>query len=98
MIVEHRPTLVLGWIRELYRKGKQLWGKLALKPHANQLIEESTVKGLSVGLRRTPDGGYALHEVSLTTSPRVANAQLLQTRPHRCISRATATRRRWRRP
>jgi hypothetical protein len=76
VIVEHRPTLVLGWIRELYRKGKQLWGKLALKPHANQLIEESTVKGLSVGLRRTPDGGYALHEVSLTTSPRVANAQL----------------------
>jgi len=76
VIVEHRPTLVLGWIRELYRKGKQLWGKLALKPHANQLIEESAVKGLSVGLRRTPDGGYALHEVSLTTSPRVANAQL----------------------
>jgi len=76
VIVEHRPTLVLGWIRELYRKGKQLWGRLALKPHANQLIEESTVKGLSVGLRRTPDGGFALHEVSLTTSPRVANAQL----------------------
>jgi len=76
VIVEHRPTLVLGWIRELYRKGKQLWGKLALKPHANQLIEESTVKGLSVGLRRMPDGGYVLHEVSLTTSPRVANAQL----------------------
>jgi len=81
VIVEHRPTLVLGWIRELYRKGKQLWGKLALKPHANQLIEESAVKGLSVGLRRTPDGGFALHEVSLTTSPRVPNAQLFGLEP-----------------
>jgi hypothetical protein len=81
VIVEHRPTLVLGWIRELWRKGKQLWGKLALKPHANQLIEESAVKGLSVGLRRTPDGGYALHEVSLTTSPRVPNAQLFGLEP-----------------
>jgi len=81
VIVEHRPTLVLGWIRELYRKGKQLWGRIALKPHANQLIEESAVKGLSVGLRRTPDGGYALHEVSLTTSPRVQNAQLFGLEP-----------------
>jgi len=81
VIVEHRPTLVLGWIRELWRKGKQLWGKLALKPHANQLIEESAVKGLSVGLRRTPDGGFALHEVSLTTSPRVPNAQLFGLEP-----------------
>jgi hypothetical protein len=81
VIVEHRPTLVLGWIRELWRKGKQLWGKLALKPHANQLIEESAVKGLSVGLRRTPDGGYALQEVSLTATPRVTNAQLFGTEP-----------------
>jgi hypothetical protein len=81
VIVEHRPALVLGWIRELWRKGKQLWGKLALKPHANQLIEESAVKGLSVGLRRTPDGGYALHEVSLTTHPRVQNAQLFGLEP-----------------
>jgi len=81
VIVEHRPTLVLGWIRELWRKGKQLWGKLALKPHANQLIEESAVKGLSVGLRRTPDGGYALQEVSLTTHPRVQNAQLFGLEP-----------------
>jgi len=81
VIVEHRPTLVLGWIRELWRKGKQLWGRLALKPHANQLIEESAVKGLSVGLRRTPDGKYALHEVSLTTSPRVQNAQLFGLEP-----------------
>jgi len=81
VIVEHRPTLVLGWIRELWRKGKQLWGKLALKPHANQLIEESAVKGLSVGLRRTPDGKYALQEVSLTTSPRVQNARLFGSEP-----------------
>jgi hypothetical protein len=81
VIVEHRPTLVLGWISELWRKGKQLWGKLALKPHAHQLIEESAVKGLSVGLRRTPDGGYALQEVSLTTSPRVPNAQLFGAEP-----------------
>jgi len=81
VIVEHRPTLVLGWIRELWRKGKQLWGKLAFKPHANQLIEESAVKGLSVGLRRTPDGKYALQEVSLTTSPRVQNAQLFGAEP-----------------
>ncbi len=81
VIVEHKPTLVLGWIRELWRKGKQLWGKLALKPHANQLIEESAVKGLSVGVRRNPDGTLSLHEVSLTTSPRVPSAQLFSDAP-----------------
>jgi hypothetical protein len=78
VIVEHRPTLVLGWISELWRKGQQLWGKLRLKPHANQLIEESGVRGLSVGLART-ENGYQLREVSLTTIPRVANAQLFET-------------------
>ncbi len=80
VIVEHRPTLVLGWISELWRKGKQLWGRLRLKPHANQLIEESGVRGLSVGLART-ESGYQLREVSLTATPRVANAQLFGTEP-----------------
>jgi hypothetical protein len=80
VIVEHRPTLVLGWISELWRKGKQLWGKLRLKPHANQLIEESGVRGLSVGLART-ESGFQLREVSLTATPRVANAQLFGTEP-----------------
>ena len=81
VIVEHKPTLVLGWIRELWRRGKQLWGKLALKPHANQLIEESATKGLSVGVRRNSDGSLSLHEVSLTTSPRVPSAQLFSDTP-----------------
>jgi len=80
VIVEHRPTLVLGWISELWRKGKQLWGKLRLKPHANQLIEESGVRGLSVGLART-ENGYQLREVSLTATPRVTNAQIFGTEP-----------------
>jgi hypothetical protein len=80
VIVEHRPTLVLGWISELWRKGKQLWGRLRLKPHANQLIEESSVRGLSVGLART-ESGYQLREVSLTATPRVPNAQLFGTEP-----------------
>jgi hypothetical protein len=80
VIVEHRPTLVLGWISELWRKGKQLWGRLRLKPHANQLIEESSVRGLSVGLART-ESGFQLREVSLTATPRVANAQLFGTEP-----------------
>jgi hypothetical protein len=80
VIVEHRPTLVLGWISELWRKGRQLWGRLRLKPHANQLIEESGVRGLSVGLART-ESGYQLREVSLTATPRVTNAQLFGTEP-----------------
>jgi len=80
VIVEHRPTLVLGWISELWRKGRQLWGKLRLKPHANQLVEESGVRGLSVGLART-ENGFQLREVSLTATPRVANAQLFGNEP-----------------
>ncbi len=76
VIVEHRPTLILGWVKELYRKGKQLWGRLMLKPHANQLIEESGVKGLSVGLIKQPNGRVRLREVSLTLTPRVETAQL----------------------
>lgn len=75
VIVEHKPTLLLGLVQELWRRGKELWARLRLKREANQLIEETGVKSLSVGILRTPEG-YRLREVSLTSTPRIPTAQL----------------------
>lgn len=72
--VEHAESPIkLGKVAQLYRKGKQLWGKLRLLPEANALIEKLGVKGLSVRVPRTLD---RLIEVSVTGSPRVKGAQV----------------------
>lgn len=73
IFVEHKPTLLLGWLKEVWRKGKELWGRLHFKPHAHRLIEEADLRGLSVGIIRAP---MRLAEVSITTAPRVPGAQL----------------------
>ncbi len=72
--VEHAESPIkLGKVAQLYRKGKQLWGKLLLLPEANALIEKLGVKGLSVRVPRTLE---RLIEVSVTGSPRVKGAQV----------------------
>lgn len=70
---EHKPSLLLGWVEALWRKGKELWGKLRLYPDAKSLVSRLGVRGISVGLQRDP---LALAEVSITATPRIRDAQL----------------------
>ena len=73
LIVEHKPSLVLGIVRNLMRRGKELWGEVVLERDANSVIERNGLRGLSVGLARNLK---RILEVSLTARPRVASAQL----------------------
>lgn len=74
LLVEHKPTLQLGWVDALYRKGRELWGKVRLFPEAAKLIAQSGVRTLSAGLLRNP---LKLREVSLVSHPRIPDAALL---------------------
>lgn len=76
VLVEHRPTLHLGFVSEIWRKGKELWGRLILKPEAHQLIQESDAKSLSVGLVREGDN-FMLYEVSVVDNPYIPDALLV---------------------
>jgi len=72
--LEHKPSLVFGWAGKLWRIGRELWGKLRFRPAAQALLEESPIRGVSVGLAVEPEPH--LREVSLTLNPRVPTAQV----------------------
>lgn len=74
LLVEHKPTLKLGLVESLYRKGRELWGKVRLLPEAAKLIAQSGVRTLSAGLLRNP---LKLREVSLVSYPRIPEASLM---------------------
>jgi len=40
-------TPALGWVRKMWRKGKELWGKVELTPKAEQLIKDGVFKKVS---------------------------------------------------
>ena len=40
-------TPALGWVRGVWRKGKELWGKVELTPKAEQLIKDGVFKKVS---------------------------------------------------
>lgn len=40
-------TPSLGWVRKVWRKGKELWGKVELTPKAEQLIRDGVFKKVS---------------------------------------------------
>jgi hypothetical protein len=74
ILVEHADSVIkLGKVKEIFRRGKQLWGKLQLLPEANALIEKLGVRGVSIRVPRSFD---RLIEVSVTGSPRVPNARI----------------------
>lgn len=73
VLVEHKPTLLLGKVKELYRKGKELWGKLWLKPEAATLLDENEARSLSVAIDLNK---MQLQEVSVVKTPQVADAQI----------------------
>ena len=50
MIIGHDQqddTPALGWVRKVWRKGKELWGKVELTPKAEQLIKDGVFKKVS---------------------------------------------------
>ncbi|MCW5934507.1 MAG: hypothetical protein KIT45_09455 [Fimbriimonadia bacterium] len=74
VLVEHQQSpIMLGWLREIWRKGSELFGKLALLPEADALLQRLRVRGLSLAV--SSDLSHIL-EVSVTGNPRVASAQL----------------------
>ncbi len=72
--VEHTDTPfdgALGVLKSVYRKGTELFGKLAFPQAAWALIEASGAKRLSVGIKKDKS---AISEVSLVRNPRIADA------------------------
>ena len=50
LIIGHNQedgTPALGWVRKVWRKGKELWGKVELTPKAEQLIRDGVFKKVS---------------------------------------------------
>lgn len=75
LVVEH---LSHGWqigqLKRLWRRGRELFGRLALLPEAEALLKRLGIRGISVAV--TPDL-QRIVEVSVTATPRVADARLL---------------------
>lgn len=74
VLIEHSESpLHLGYLTEVERTGRELFGTIALTQEANALVEQSGAKSLSLGL--TSDLRQ-IREVSLVRNPRVADAKL----------------------
>jgi hypothetical protein len=70
-------TPALGWVRGLWRKGKELWGKVELTPKAEQLIKDGVFKKVSSSFylpdaetNPTP-GSLSLRHLGLVSIPAV---------------------------
>ena len=61
----------LGVLKSLYRKGKELFGKICFPRRAWDLIKDANARRLSIALKRDKS---AIAEVSLVREPRVADA------------------------
>ncbi len=78
--VEHGDTPfdgALGTLKSIYRKGKELWGKIGFTPPAWALIDAANARKLSVSLTRDKT---SIPEVSLVKNPRIAGAQVFDDR------------------
>ncbi len=74
--VEHTDTPfdgALGVVKSLYRRGKELFGRLVFTDAAWALIKDLPARALSVGILTDKS---ALQEVSLVNDPRVADARV----------------------
>ena len=70
-------TPALGWVRGLWRRGQELWGKVELTPKAEQLIKDGVFKKVSSSFylpdaetNPTP-GSLALRHLGLVSIPAV---------------------------
>ncbi len=70
--VEHTDSpLNLGSLVCIWRKGRELFGRLAFTHPAWELVKASGARKLSVGMRKDKSG---ISEVSLVRNPRIADA------------------------
>jgi len=72
--IEHTSTPfdgAIGVLKSVYRKGRELFGKLCFNSAAWELIKSADAKRLSVAIRRDKSG---IAEVSLVREPRIADA------------------------
>jgi len=72
--IEHTPTPfdgALGVVKSVYRKGKELFGRLCFTRAAWELVKAANARRLSVALKKDRSG---IAEVSLVREPRIADA------------------------
>ncbi|MEN6357314.1 MAG: hypothetical protein ABFD83_09545 [Armatimonadota bacterium] len=72
--IEHTSTPfdgAIGMLKSVYRKGKELFGKLCFTRAAWELIKEANAKRLSVAIKKDKSG---IAEVSLVREPRISDA------------------------
>ena len=72
--IEHTCTPfdgAIGFLRSVYRKGKELFGKLCFTRAAWDLITSANARRLSVAIKKDKSG---IAEVSLVREPRIADA------------------------
>lgn len=74
ILVEHVETpLRLGYLTQVEAVGGELFGNLALTPEADDLIEKSGAKSLSISVSKNLD---RIFEVSIVANPRIESARL----------------------
>ena len=74
--VEHSETPfdgALGTVQAIYRRGKELFGKIRFPRSAWDFLEAAGAKALSCGVKRDKTG---ITEVSIVCNPRVADARI----------------------
>ncbi|MBS1706254.1 MAG: hypothetical protein JST40_10295 [Armatimonadetes bacterium] len=74
VLIEHADSpLELGYLTQVSAEGEELFGLIQLSREANELIERSGARALSLGLSRDLT---RIREVSIVKKPRVPSAQL----------------------
>lgn len=74
VLIEHvESPLRLGYLTSVGALGPELFGTLALTPEANELLEKSGARSLSLSVSRALD---QILEVSIVSHPRVETARL----------------------
>ncbi|MCW5945921.1 MAG: hypothetical protein KIT74_02685 [Fimbriimonadales bacterium] len=74
VLIEHTESpFRLGYLTDVEAIGTELFGTLALTKEANDLIETSGAKSLSISVAKSLD---KIHEVSIVGNPRIESARL----------------------
>lgn len=81
VMVEHTATPLdpLGVVKTVWRRGRDLFGRLAFPQEIGDFLEKRGIRKLSAGLIREP---LSLAEVSIVVSPRVSDAALFNKIKH----------------
>jgi hypothetical protein len=84
--IEHTATPfdgALGVLKSVYRKGRELFGRLCFTKAAWELINSANARRLSVAIRKDKSG---IAEVSLVREPRIADAAVFSATDGETVS------------